>query len=375
MKSLVIAATTAIAAIGVAQAQSVSKSFSFYGNLDAELMTQNKSGATGDGGSATAFVDGGMSPTLLGVRGTRDLGDGLTGGFQLEAGFSLANGMHNNPGVYQSSVFGRAANITVAGNWGSLGFGLQLDPALIASIATEPRGLTNSHSHLEHWILATIGNGGGPTGASGSLQGGIFDNSAVSYSYRNNGLYVGLLHGFGGVAGSDAANSTNSLGASYSIAGMTFSGGYAAANSATPGEGKSSVIKHFGLATGLGTFTIRSQFAEFKSGYTAGIPANIVKSFGIGVDHKINEKNMINLAIYQSKDNGAGLGGKTREVATYYKYSLTPETTLYAQIAGVKADANAGLGAALGGVYVPSGLTASAGATTLYSGIGLQFAF
>lgn len=121
--------------------------------------------------------------------------------------------------------------------------------------------------------------------------------------------------------------------------------------------------------------TIRSQFAEFKSGYAAGVPSNIVKSWGIGADYKIDEKNMVNLAVYQSKDDGTGLGGKTREVAAYYKHSLTPETTVYAQVAGVKADANAGLSAALGGVYVPSGLTASAGATTLYSGIGIQFAF
>ena len=342
-----------------------------YGIVDAGVMTQNHTNA---GGSNTAFTDAQIDPSIFGIKGGTDIGGGLKAGFTLEGGFSTGNGMHNSPGIYQSSVFGREAKVTIGGDWGTIGAGMQLDPALIASIGTEPRGLTDSFSNLENWILATAGNG---DANSGSLQGGIFDTNALTYTYSANGLYLGAEYGFGGVSGHSSANSTSSVGASYSNSGFTVSGGYATANGKTAANyGKSSEIDFLGLGYATGPIALRAQFGEFKSGYVAGTAGADVQNAGIGMDYKTSGANLINLAYYNAKDKGATAGGKTTELALMDKYDLFKNTSVFAQLANVKADTNAGVSAAIGGVYTASGeLFAPAGMTTTYAGLGMQYMF
>jgi len=401
MKKQLIALAVCGAFCGLAQAEG--GSVTVYGIVDAGLMTQSKTtgAASGTGssttyanaGSATGFVDAQMLPSIYGFKGTEDLGGGLKAGFVLEGGFDTGNGLHNSPGIYQTQVFGREAKLTLGADWGTVGLGLQVDPAFIANLGTEARGDTDSLSSLEHWIIATAQNGGGLGGTSGSLQGGIFDANSISYTYAGNGLYVGLLYGFGGVAGSFSANSQISLGASYSISGFTVGAGYVedkanvAATATTPAyTGKNSEIWHIGAGYEFGPFAARLQYSEFKFDYsTAGVIGDDIKNIGLGVDWKAGA-NKLNVAFYRAKDDGSAVlgelsgfptGGKTTEWAIADFYSLSKRTTLYAQLAGVKADQNAGDSAALGGIYtVPSGgLFALAGATTTYFGLGVQHEF
>ncbi len=363
----------------VAHAQS---SVTLYGIIDASVMTQSKTGGTGAGGRVTSFVDAPILPSIYGFKGTEDLGGGLSAGFNLEGGFNAGNGTHNSPGVTQNNIFGREAKVTLSGaDWGSVGAGLQVDPALIASISTEPRGLTDSFSMLEYWILATVFNGSGlnPAGAT-SLQGGIFDNNSLTYTYAKNGLYLGLEYGFGGVAGSTSANSTESIGASYSKAGFIVSGSYAKNNNANPAiGGSSSQIGVVGLGYDFGAFAVRGQYGAFRSsaGALLGVAnaTSDVQSWGVGLDWKPSAANKINISYYDAKDTGASFGGKTSEIALLDIYSLSKRTQIYGQLVDVKADANAGVSAGIGGVYVPSGFFSSAGTSTLYFGVGVQHSF
>jgi hypothetical protein len=228
---------------------------------------------------------------------------------------------------------------------------------------------------LEYWILATVNNN---IAGGGSLEGGIFDQNALTYTYTHNGLYVGLEYGVGGVAGSTSANQTESVGVSYSYAGFVASGSYAKANDASPTSGNtSSQIDVFGLGYDFGNFAVRGQYGEFKSSYVGGNAASDVKTWGVGFDWKTSVGNKVNLSYYDAKDDGIIGGGKTTEIALLDVMALSKRTQLYAQYANIKADANAGLSAAIGGVYVTSGggLTASYGQTTNYFGVGVQHSF
>lgn len=349
-------------------------SVTIYGIIDASVMTQSNSG-TPSAGRTTSFVDAPILPSIYGIKGSEDLGGGLTAGFNLEGGFNAGNGTHNSPGVYQTQMFGREAKVTLGGEWGTIGAGMQVDPGIVASIATEPRGLTDSLSMLGYWIDATLFNN---FNGGGSLQGGIFDQNALTYTYAKNGLYVGLEYGFGGVAGSTSANSTQSIGVSYSHAGFIVSGGYTRDVNATASIGNnSSVIDSFGLGYDFGMVALRGQYDEFKvaSPVNGAYPANDVKAWGVGLDWKMSVANKVNISYYDAKDDGAGFGGKTTEIALLDIYSLSKRTQLYAQIAEVKADANAGMSAVIGGVgaYVPA--LSTAGDSTNYFGIGVQHSF
>lgn len=355
-----------------ASAAHAQSSVTVYGIIDASIMSQSNSG-TPSAGRTTSFVDAPILPSVYGFKGTEDLGDGLKAGFNLEGGFNAGNGTHNSPGVYQSQLFGREAKVTLGGEWGTVGAGLQVDPGIIASIATEPRGLTDSLSMLEYWIIATVGNN---TAGGGALQGGIFDLNSLTYTYAKNGLYVGLEYGIGGVAGSTSSNSTQSIGVSYSHAGFIASGSYAKDTNVNPAVGgNSSLIDVFGLGYDFGSVAVRGQYGEFKSAYVGGVAVSDVKSWGVGLDWKTSVPNKVNISYYDAKDNGAPFGGKTTEIALLDIYSLSKRTQVYGQIASVKADANAGLSAVLGGLgaYVPSKSTA--GATTSYFGVGVQHSF
>lgn len=336
----------------------------------------------------TSFQDAQILPSVYGFKGTEDLGGGLKAGFNLEGGFNAANGTHNSPGVYQSQMFGREAKVTLGGEWGTVGAGMQVDPGVIASISTEPRGLTDSFSHLEHWIAATLNSGGGLAGGTGSLTGGIFDVNALTYTYAAHGLYVGVEYGFGGIAGSTSAGSTQSVGVSYANGGFTVSGSYAKAVSNDPSgnTGGADEIEVVGLGYDFASaapIAIRAQYGEFKSstmntlGGGPGTGSNYfddVKSWGVGLDWKSSAANKLNVSYYDSKDSGAFFGGKTTEWALLDTYSLSKRTDVYAQVVRVSTDANAGLSAMLGGVYGTPNLLAESG-NTVYVGIGIQHKF
>jgi len=371
LKKTIYSALALCAVTTAAQAQT---SVTIYGNIDPAVMTQSKSGATGAGGRDTAMVDGSIASSLYGFKGIEDLGGGLSAGFVLEGGFSSINGKHANPGVYQTQLFGREAKITLGGDWGTIGAGLQLDPGLIASISTEPRQDTPSFSNLDFWIHATLGNN---YSGGGSLQGGIYDDNALTYTYAKNGLYVGAEYGFGGVAGSTSANSTQSIGISYANGGFTVSGSYVQDKNINPAvDSYSSQISVFGLGYTFSTVAVRVQYGDFKTNpalYTQ--VADDIQSWGIGIDWKTSVPNKVNLSYYDAKDAGASFGGKTTEIALLDTYSLSKHTFVFAQVADLNVGPNAGLSAGLGGFYVPNGAYASGNTSTLYFGLGVNHTF
>ncbi len=82
---------------GACYAQS---SVTLYGIVDTALIYGNNesTGKAGVGRSGVEMDSGGISGTRFGFRGTEDLGGGLAAIFDLEDGFSSANGKLSNSG-------------------------------------------------------------------------------------------------------------------------------------------------------------------------------------------------------------------------------------------------------------------------------------
>jgi predicted porin len=412
MKKQLIALSVCGAFCGLAHADG--SSVTVYGIIDAGIMTQSHAGnvivpgASGapptiqPGDRATGFVDGQMAPSIYGIKGSEDLGGGLKASFDLEGGFNSGNGVHNSQDN-NNQIFGRQAWVALGADWGTVTAGLQVDPAFIAAIATDPRAMTDSLSSLGFWINATLNNGGGASNGQG-LQGGIFDNNAVSYTYEGNGLYVGALYGIGGVAGASSNNAQYSIGASYTVQGFVVAAGYVEDKAASPNlpavyTGPNSKIAHGGLGYSVGPWAVRAQYADFKYGYTDALFATIgntprddVKVYGIGGDWK-SGANTVNLSFYDAKDNGGGVnalgfqtvgtisgyptGESSKEIALMDTYSLSKRTSVYAQVADVKVDQRAGDSAGFSSAYMTAagGLMNSANTTTTFFGFGIQHSF
>src|SRR5690606_31426535 len=122
MKKTLLAAALLAGFAGVAQAET---SVTLYGIIDTGIG-YNKVKGDGFDGSRFGMINGVQNGSRWGLRGTEDLGDGLQAVFQLESGFSSANGNSAQGG----RLFGRQATIGLqSDSWGRLDLGRQTNIA------------------------------------------------------------------------------------------------------------------------------------------------------------------------------------------------------------------------------------------------------
>ncbi len=115
--------TAALIAAGAfaahAQTTPPSSSVNLYGLID--VGVEHVSKVNGVGGITRMPSNTSSLPSRLGFRGTEDLGDGLKANFVLEMGFAPDTGASGQGG----RLFGRQANVGLAGSWGSVTVGRQ----------------------------------------------------------------------------------------------------------------------------------------------------------------------------------------------------------------------------------------------------------
>lgn len=124
-----LVAITALACAGAASAQS---SVTLYGVAD--LALAKRTGQSLQLAGAAPLNNG---SSRIGFRGTENLGGGLKASFNFEAQVNLETGAASNP------FFGRAANMTLAGGFGSILLGRTLSPSFRAVAAWELMSAAN----------------------------------------------------------------------------------------------------------------------------------------------------------------------------------------------------------------------------------------
>lgn len=340
MKKSLLVVATLLAATQGAHAEPLAvnvagTTVTLYGTLDIGYWSQSKStsdvGAQApgpvSGGSLRAFHTGGLSPSKWGLAGERDLGDGMKGFFKLEEHIRSNTGDTEAFGI---SGFVRESYVGVQGNFGRVVAGRQFTPAILAFAATDPRGLRESLSGMNPWLAS---------GGTGSTFLSAFASNSLSYSVDLGPTHLAALYSAGGKVGNAAADSTVSLGASYSSPVFTVSGGYERENRADNG-GKGVVKSSLGIGVPVGAFSPKLNYMNSSRYDATGAEVASYKLIGVGVDWKASDKQNINLSYYQGKndrvpDNKAGTWVLSDE------YALNPGTTLYVQGAYIDAKANA----------------------------------
>lgn len=124
MKKTLIALAALSAIAGVAQAQS---SVTLYGLVDADVgrfTTNVVSGTKLVSQSQTKVDPEGLNGNRWGMKGSEDLGGGMKAIFNLESGFAIDNGVSGQGGV----LFGRRANVGLAGGFGTVELGRSSSP-------------------------------------------------------------------------------------------------------------------------------------------------------------------------------------------------------------------------------------------------------
>ncbi|SMG13599.1 porin [Paraburkholderia susongensis] len=229
---MVLGAASAFAFASAAHAQS---SVTLYGLIDAGLTYTNNQGGSANYQMSSGSVNG----SRFGLRGSEDLGGGLKAVFDLENGFSIANGKLGQNGL----EFGRQAFVGLASDqFGAVTLGRQYD-SVVDYLAP----------------LALTGTGYGGTQAAHPFDNDNLDNSfrinnSIKYSSVNyGGLKFGGLYGFSNSAGDFATNRAYSVGASYDFGPFNLAAGYLQLNNS------GTDLNTGGAVTNDATFTASTQ--------------------------------------------------------------------------------------------------------------------
>ena len=328
----------AIAALAAVSGTVAAQNVTVYGVIDNAIQTESKTSAAGvAGGSKTSMQQGGLLATVWGLRGSEDLGGGM------KANFNLEGYIHTDTGSGQDrfgGLFGRAAWVGVSGSAGDFKAGKQLDPAVLAFAATDPRGLKETQSGLITWY--TGADAREPATASGTANynqvANIFVANAISYSNSFNGLNVGVAYSFGEQAGDAKANSVTSLGVSYTFAALTVSGSYSKneGNSTTNTNFSQSERSSFGLAYQvMPNVKVKANYMKAELNSNSGTLTKENEVYGYGVEYNWNPKNLLTVAYYDG-ENKTGTNDTSKSLIISNEYSLSKRTTLYALVSSHK---------------------------------------
>ncbi|QTD45511.1 porin [Ottowia testudinis] len=211
----------ALAALAAGSAVFAQSSVTLYGVADAGV---GKLAGSKTGMKANSIVN--TSDSYLGLRGTEDLGGGLKAGFNFEQGINLKDGSTDDaPSTpwATKTMFQRAANIWLGGNWGTFKMGRAYTPSYNAMSTWSLMGKANNSV-----VPMSFGHVGGDAPKRNSSQlsyktpdfGGF--NVEVAYILKadNNDaakMDLGLTYENGPLSAGVAYNKTKNLKANWAL--------------------------------------------------------------------------------------------------------------------------------------------------------------
>lgn len=309
-KSLI--AIAVLTAVGAASAQS---SFNLYGVADVWV------GKTKDGDMQLG--SGGLAGSRIGFKGTEDLGGGLKASFNLEQAVNLTSGATDTP------TFGRQANISLNGGFGTIKLGRS------TTAFDDINGAANSGFDSD--LSATAGTWVDYTGRA---------NGQIYYaSPELNGISgaVGFtLEGNQSSAAGTATNDITSLHIKYT-SGPIFAG-FAYQDEKVVGR-KATQHTLFNGSYNLGIATLKGSFRTVKN--PAGDPWTDPKAteYHFGVDYPVNSNLTLSAgyAASETEAKSGALSGTSRDSVGYgvaAGYSLSKRTMVYTGFRSNKTNGN-----------------------------------
>lgn len=320
-----------------------------YGRIDLGVQYSTKTAASDD--RLVEQSNGGIRPSILGFRGSEDLGGGMTAFFNLEHHLSADTGTGAVAGAY--GFWRRQSNVGVKAGWGTVTLGRMYSPALLELLPTEPRAFKENYSGLYPYALNQI-----PAGNTVNDL-GIFLGNAVSYSNTFGPVSLGVA-----ITAGERTGRTTSAGLSYKGP-LTFSLAYQEIDGAVGSDGTQ--MTGIGVAAPLGAFTVKAQWMRFDED-RGGARIAETDSLGIGADYAWSAANTANLSYYNVK-NKKGNDDRTSTFVISNDYAMSKRTTLYVQAAFANPDD----GATVRTTVIANGV--QPGSTTAAYNVGISHNF
>jgi len=232
-----------------------------YGTADVSVVHNDSGTLMGGAGNSAG--------SIIGFKGTEDLGGGLKASFNLETGYTGNDGSLANGGATTGTtvLFNRAANVGISNSMLGLTLGTQISP-FIAGELVGATGVGGNGVFVPGLLLV---NGGTLAGTSQSA-GGFFIPNAIGISANVGGVSINALTralGNSSVAGTEKYSAINAIATFGSI---NASISYQDVNAGTlsslteSGTGSNTVIA---ANTTIGDVRINGAYGKNKGDYSS----------------------------------------------------------------------------------------------------------
>jgi predicted porin len=341
MKKIALSSLS-LAILGAAGAAHAQSSVTLYGSIDTSITYVHNGQGNKNlwllGNSST----GNLAGSRWGLKGTEDLGGGLSAIFQLENGFDPASGQL----AQGKREFGRQAFVGLSSNtFGTVTLGRQYDP-----VVDMVQGITEDNYFGS--IFATPGDVDNYDDSSRT-------NSSIKYvSPSYGGFQVEGMYALGGVAGKPGSGQTWSAAAAYNNGPLAVAGGYFYAANPSPTAGllrttwggtsdgpfdggtalnngyitaKAIGIARIAAQYTVGPFTVGADYsnAQYKadafSAFTSTEKYNTGRGF---VNYQATQATLLGLGYSYTKSSG-NTSAKYHQVSLGADYSLSKRTDVY----------------------------------------------
>lgn len=336
MNKKILAAAALALVSGVAMADA-----SLYGIADISVANVNNAG---NGTQTTnALADGVWLPSLFGIKGGEDMGNGMKAHFQLESNLSMANGTAGDasvPGSGTTKLFDRFATVGVSGNFGDVTAGEMLDPLFLQSFLN---GVRLAHSGS----LAVAGQVqfGSSSGNNGSTVANFFESNWLTYkSPTFNNLTVSGGYQFGNAAGSNANGAGEYVMVNYAANGLAADAAYESQNDSA----NTNKLKKIQLGANytMGDLKLAGQMNSFKSDNSVTNSGTVIghvnaDGYEVGASYNLRP-NLTGFAnYYWINENGYTTNYRPTVLSLAMKYSLSKRTSVWAMANRATDGANA----------------------------------
>ena len=324
-------------------------------------------GVGNDAGDVDLRVDGGEGktielPSIWGIKGSEDLGGGLTASFALESDLDASTGGTNRGGSTLSNngarFWARQANISLSNDMGSLTLGRIYSPALLAIAGVDPRSFFESQSGLVQYVTiaqandaaATAAMAGGldPTASTTNtnMHADVFLGNAIQFKFTPGPLNVGVAYGAGESSDSGAGSNMH-IGVTYSAEDLTVMANYVdnKGTSTVNDEIGSNQKQAVGAKYMMGDIKLAGYYIKGEANGAAGTQVTDNVGLALGLTF-MSGSNEFDVSYYNTKNENTGVtDAENDEIILAYRNNLSDRTTLYAKLCSSDRGANAPAGA------------------------------
>jgi predicted porin len=284
-----------------------------YGTVDASAARASGTNTSFDG-------SGNWGTSVVGLKGSEDLENGMKASFNVEHGLNFGTGATANGGMGTTNTYNRAANVSLAGEFGSVTAGLQISPFIAGSLG----GYVNSNAsfYVNSLALSTFGGGGSGNAANGGdtsslATGGFFIPNAVSYSTTS----------IGGISGSVLTQLSNGVaGNEYTAGNVKYAAGDVGVGAAYQKRGGTTATEYDSMnvnaSYAMGAITLAGGYTKHNLGTNAAV--NVMN---VGASYAVASNT--NISLQYAQDNSAS---KKSIINVGAQYNLSKSTSLYATL-------------------------------------------